>query len=150
MVHPTSRDVIDAHNPHRKSLEFRMNEFFEFFESDQEWMSLEDYRLERDLLLDQSQLIKEGQAITRYLRTQGVPGPQKLPHDRFGSVNGYRRCTLDRWYGEFVPRYEPRQFTNNARLPAFFRRSRFRSWNASKKRRSRDSTDAETAWTRTL
>ena len=46
-----------------------MNEFFEFFESDQEWMTLEDYCLERDLLLDQSQLIKEGQAITRYLRT---------------------------------------------------------------------------------
>ena len=35
-----------------------MNEFFEFFyESDQEWMTLEDYCLERDLLLDQTQLI---------------------------------------------------------------------------------------------
>ena len=83
----------------------RMNEFIEFFESDQQWMTLEDYCLERDLLLDQSQLIKEGLAITRYLRTNGLPSPHKLPHDRFGSVNGYRRCTLDRWYEEFKPRY---------------------------------------------
>ena len=82
-----------------------MNEFIEFFESDQEWMTLEDYCLERDLLLDQTQLIKEGLAITRYLRTHGLPCPHKLPHDRFGSVNGYRRCTLDRWYEEFKPRY---------------------------------------------
>ena len=52
-----------------------MNEFFEFFESDQEWMTLEDYCLERDLLLDQAQLIREGQAITRYLRTHFLPGP---------------------------------------------------------------------------
>ena len=33
-----------------------MNEFFEFFESDQEWMTLEDYCLERDLLLDQTRM----------------------------------------------------------------------------------------------
>lgn len=79
-----------------------MNEFFEYFESDQEWMTLEDYCLEQDLLLDQTQLIKEGLAITRYLRTNGLPGPQKLLHDRYGSVNGYRRCTLDRWYEEFM------------------------------------------------
>ena len=32
----------------------------EFFESDQEWMTLEDYCLERDLLLNQTQLISEG------------------------------------------------------------------------------------------
>ena len=51
-----------------------MNEFFEFFyESDQEWMTLEDYCLERDLLLDQTQLIREGHAITRYLRTHFLP-----------------------------------------------------------------------------
>ena len=61
-----------------------MNEFFEFFESDQEWMTLEDYCLERDLLLDQTQLIREGHAITRYLRTHCLPGPHKLPHDRYG------------------------------------------------------------------
>ena len=81
-----------------------MNEFFEFFESDQEWMTLEDYCLERDLLLDQTQLIREGHAITRYLRTHGLPCPHKLPHDRYGSVNGYRRCSLDRWYEEFMDR----------------------------------------------
>ena len=82
-----------------------MNEFFEFFyESDQEWMTLEDYCLERDLLLDQTQLIREGLDITRYLRTHGLPCPHKLPHDRYGSVNGYRRCSLDRWYEEFMAR----------------------------------------------
>ena len=82
-----------------------MNEFFEFFyESDQEWMTLEDYCLERDLLLDQTQLITEGHAITRYLRTHFLPGPHKLPHDQYGTVNGYRRCSLDRWYEEFMAR----------------------------------------------
>jgi hypothetical protein len=110
-----------------------MNEFIEFFESDQGWMTLEDYCLERDLLLDQSQLIKEGLAITRYLRTNGLPGPHKLPHDRFGSVNGYRRCTLDRWYEEFKPRYVPRQSTSIFRLPGSIRRRRLRSWNRSNK-----------------
>jgi hypothetical protein len=29
-----------------------------FFESDEEWMTLEDYCLERGLLLDQTQLIR--------------------------------------------------------------------------------------------
>ena len=82
-----------------------MNEFFEFFyESGQEWMTLEDYCLERDLLLNQTQLIREGQAITSYLRTHGLPCPHKLPHDRYGSVNGYQRCTLDRWYEDFIDR----------------------------------------------
>jgi hypothetical protein len=81
-----------------------MNEFFEFFESDQEWMTLEDYCLERDLLLDHSQLIKEGKAITLYHRRYCVPGPHKLPHDQYGTINGYRRCSLDRWYEEFIAR----------------------------------------------
>jgi hypothetical protein len=45
--------------------------------------------------------------ITRYLRTHNLPGPQKLPHDQYGTVNGYRRCTLDRWYDEFLARQEP-------------------------------------------
>lgn len=79
-----------------------MNEFVEFFESDQEWMTLEDYCLERDLLLDHSQLIKEGKAIARYHQTHGVPGPHKLPHDQYGTINGYRRSSLDRWYEEFM------------------------------------------------
>lgn len=77
-----------------------------FFESEQEWMTLEDYCLERDLLLDQSQLIKAGQAITRHLRTHDLPGPHKLPHEQYGTVNGYRRCSLDRWYDEFMARQE--------------------------------------------
>jgi hypothetical protein len=94
-----------------------MNEFFGFFESDDEWMALEDYCLERDLLLDQSQLIKEGQAIARYLRTNGLPEPHKLPHDRFGTVNGYRRCTLDRWYEEFKPRYVPSHTLSRSSFP---------------------------------
>ena len=82
-----------------------MNEFFEFFyESDQEWMPLEDYCLERDLLLNQAQLIREGQAITRYLRIHFLPEPHKLPHDQYGTVNGYQRCSLDRWYEEFMER----------------------------------------------
>jgi hypothetical protein len=83
-----------------------MNEFMEFLESDQEWMTLEDYCLERDLLLDHPQLIKEGLAITRHLRTNGSPPPHKLPHDRYGSVNGYRRCSLDDWYEEYVGRQD--------------------------------------------
>ena len=81
-----------------------LNEFFEFIETDQEWMTLEDYCLERDLLLDHSQLISEGKAITRYHRTHGVPGPHKLPHDQYGTINGYQRCSLDRWYAEFMAR----------------------------------------------
>jgi len=67
-------------------------------------MTLEDYCLERDLLLDQTQLIREGHAITRYLRTHFLPGPHKLPHDQYGTVDGYRRCTLDRWHEEFMAR----------------------------------------------
>ena len=76
----------------------------EFFESDQDWMTLADYCLERDLLLDQGQLIKEGKAITRYHRTHSLPEPHKLPHDQYGTINGYSRCSLDRWYEEFVAR----------------------------------------------
>jgi ssDNA-binding Zn-finger/Zn-ribbon topoisomerase 1 len=76
----------------------------EFIESDQDWMTLEDYCLERELLLDQGQLIKEGKAITRYHRTHSVPGPHKLPHDQYGTINGYRRSSLDRWYEEFMAR----------------------------------------------
>ena len=82
----------------------RLNEFIEFFESDQEWMTLEDYCLKQDLLLDRPQLIREGKAITRYLRTHSLPGPHKLPHDLYGTVNGYRRCSLDRWYEGFRAR----------------------------------------------
>jgi ssDNA-binding Zn-finger/Zn-ribbon topoisomerase 1 len=80
------------------------NEAFEFIETDQEWMTLEDYCLERDLLLDHSQLIKQGKAIARYHQTHGVPGPHKLPHAQYGKINGYRRCSLDRWYEEFMAR----------------------------------------------
>jgi hypothetical protein len=109
-----------------------MNEFFECWESDQEWMTLEDYCLERDLLLDDSQLIKEGLDITRYLSSNGLPLPQKLAHERYGTVNGYRRCTLDRWYEEFMPRYEPPQSTSIFSLPSPVRRMRLRAWNRSK------------------
>ena len=76
----------------------------EFVETDQEWMTLEDYCLERDLQLDHSQLIREGKAITRYHRTHSLPEPHKLPHDQYGTINGYRRCSLDRWYEEFMAR----------------------------------------------
>ena len=69
-------------------------------------MTLEDYCLERDLLLDHSQLIKQGKAIARYHRTHGSPGPHKLPHDRYGTINGYRRSSLDRWYEEFIARQQ--------------------------------------------
>jgi ssDNA-binding Zn-finger/Zn-ribbon topoisomerase 1 len=82
-----------------------LNDIPEFTEADQDWMTLEDYCLERDLLLDHRQLIKEGKAISRYHRTHCVPGPHKLPHDNYGTVNGYRRCSLDRWYQEFMARY---------------------------------------------
>jgi hypothetical protein len=85
-----------------------VNEFCEVFESSPEWMTLEDYCLERDVLLDHSQLIKQGKAIARYHRTHGLPGPHKLPHDRYGTINGYRRSSLDRWYEEFVARQQER------------------------------------------
>ena len=75
-----------------------------FLETDQEWMTLADYCLERDLPLDHTQLIKEGKAITRYHRTHSLPGPHKLPHDQYGTINGYPRCSLDRWYEEFMAR----------------------------------------------
>src|SRR6516164_7219999 len=81
----------------------RMNEFLDL---DEEWLTLEDYCLQRDLLLDHSQLIREGLAITRRLRTNGLPAPQKVPHERYGTVNGYRRCTLDHWYEQFRARQE--------------------------------------------
>ena len=71
-------------------------------DSVQEWITLEDYCLERDVVLDHCQLIKEGLAIARHLRTNGLPPPHKVRHDRYGLVNGYRRCTLDEWYEEFV------------------------------------------------
>ena len=98
--------VNDAYDRLRKALEFKDDESIEFVDSDQKWITLEDYCLERDLLLDHSQLIKEGLAIARHLRTNGSPPPHKLPHDRYGLVNGYRRCTLDGWYEEFVGRKE--------------------------------------------
>ena len=83
----------------------------ESIESDQDWMTLEDYCLERNLPLDHSQLIKEGKAIARYHRTHGVPGPHKLPHDQYGTINGYRRCSLDRWYEEFIARQQVKDST---------------------------------------
>jgi hypothetical protein len=73
---------------------------------DQEWMTLEDYCLERDLRLDHRQLIKDGLAITRRQHDAGLPAPQKLTHERFGTVNSYQRCVLDRWYLEFMARAE--------------------------------------------
>jgi hypothetical protein len=75
-------------------------------ESDQEWITLEDYCLERDVKLDHSQLISEGKAISRQLRSESLPPPHKLPHDRYGSINGYRRCTLDSWYEQFIARQD--------------------------------------------
>ena len=79
-------------------------------------MTLEDYCLERDLLLDHSQLIKEGKAITRYHRTHSLPGPHKLPHDQYGTINGYRRCSLDRWYEEFMARQQVKDSTVGDRV----------------------------------
>ena len=95
--------VNDAYDRLRKALDFKDDESVD---SDQQWITLEDYCLERDLLLDHSQLIKEGLAIARHLRTSGSPPPHKLRHDRYGFVNGYRRCTLDGWYEEYVGRKE--------------------------------------------
>lgn len=93
----------DAHDRLRKALEFNNDEFAD---SDQGWIALEDYCLERDLLLDHPQLIKEGLAIARNLRTTGSPPPHKLRHDRYGFVNGYHRCTLDDWYEKYLGRQE--------------------------------------------
>jgi ssDNA-binding Zn-finger/Zn-ribbon topoisomerase 1 len=81
-----------------------VNECFEFSDKDQDWMTLEDYCLERDLLLNYTQLIREGKAITRYHQSHSLPEPHKLPHEQYGSINGYRRCSLDRWYEEFIAR----------------------------------------------
>ena len=50
--------VNDAYDRLRKALEFKDDESIEFVDSDQKWITLEDYCLERDLLLDHSQLIK--------------------------------------------------------------------------------------------
>ncbi len=93
----------DAYDRLRKAVDFKDDESVD---SVQEWISLEDYCVERDLLLDHSQLIKEGHAIARQLRNNGSPPPHKLRHDRYGFVNGYRRCTLDGWYQEYVERKE--------------------------------------------
>ena len=71
--------------------------------------------LNESLLLDHSQLIKEGLAIATHLRTNGLPPPHKLRHDRYGFVNGYRRCTLDGWYGEFVGRKEVKSTDRSAK-----------------------------------
>jgi len=93
----------DAYDRLRKALDFKNDESVD---SDHEWISLEDYCLERDLLLDHPQLIKEGLAIARQLRTNGSPPPHKLRHDRYGFVNGYQRCTLDDWYEVYEGRKE--------------------------------------------
>ena len=102
--------VNDAYDRLRKALEFKDDD------SDQECMTLEDYCLERDLLLDHSQLIKEGLAIAHDLHASGSPPPQKLPHDRYGSINGYRRCTLDSWYEEYVGRKEVKLVPHRSRV----------------------------------
>ena len=120
--------VNDAFDRLRKTLDFKDDESVD---SDHEWITLEDYCLERELLLDHSQLIKEGLAIVRQLRTNGSPPPHKLRHDRYGFVNGYRRCTLDGWYEEFKPRYVPRQSMSGFSLPGSIRRMRLRASNVS-------------------
>ncbi len=112
----------DAYDRLRKALDFKEDESLD---SDQQWITLEDYCLERELVLDHSQLIKEGHAIARQLRTSGSLPPHKLRHDRYGFVNGYRRCTLDEWYEEFKPRYVPRQSTDSIRRRRLPVRERF-------------------------
>ena len=91
----------DSYDRLRKALDFNDDESID---SVQDWITLEDYCAERELLLDHPQLIKEGLAIARQLRTSRSPPPHKLRHDRYGFVNGYRRCTLDGWYEEYVGR----------------------------------------------
>jgi hypothetical protein len=91
-----------AYDRLRKALEFKNAPI----DHEQQCMTLEDYCLERDVSLDHRQLIKEGLAITRHLRTAGLPAPNKVPHERFGTVNRYKRCTLDRWYQKFMARAE--------------------------------------------
>ena len=54
--------VNDAYDRLRKALDFKDDESAD---SDQQWITLEDYCVERDLVLDHSQLIKEGLAIAR-------------------------------------------------------------------------------------
>jgi ssDNA-binding Zn-finger/Zn-ribbon topoisomerase 1 len=88
----------------------------EFLETDQDWMTLADYCLERDLRLGHTQLIKEGKAITRYHRTHSLPEPHKLPHDQYGTINGYPRCSLDRWYEEFMARQKVTESTVGDRV----------------------------------
>ena len=50
--------------PFQKAWNSSANGFFESLETNHEWMTLEDYCLERDLILDQGQLIREGKAMT--------------------------------------------------------------------------------------
>ena len=116
--------VNDAYDRLRKALEFKDESHRD---SDQEWITLEDYCLERDLLLDHSQLIKEGLAIARHLRTDGSPPPHELRHDRYGFVNGYRRCTLDGWYEEYVGRKEADSATQPSTTAPTRRPSRSRT-----------------------
>ena len=59
---------------YRQDDEEATTDWNEFLETDQDWMTLEDYCLERDLLLEHTQLIKEGKAITRYHRLYLLPG----------------------------------------------------------------------------
>jgi len=106
--------VNDAFDRLRKALDFKDDESID---SDRDWITLEDYCLERDLVLDHSQLIKEGLAIAGQLRTNGSPPPHKLRHDRYGFVNGYRRCTLDGWYEEYVGRKEVKSTHRSTKEP---------------------------------
>ena len=116
--------VNDAYDRLRKALDFKDEESVD---SDQQWITLEDYCLERDLLMDHSQLIKEGLAIARQLRTDGSPPPHKLRHDRYGFVNGYRRCTLDGWYEEYVAQKEANSTPHRSTTALTRRRSRPRT-----------------------
>jgi hypothetical protein len=109
-----------AYDRLRKALEFKDD----LIDHEQKGMTLEDYCLERDLSLDQCQLIREGLAVARQLRTNGLPAPQKVPHDRYRTVNGYQRCTLDRWYQEFMARAEGNAATHLSRSAATSKRSR--------------------------
>jgi uncharacterized protein (DUF3820 family) len=116
--------VNDAYDRLRKALNFKDDESDD---SDQEWITLEDYCVERKVVLDHSQLIKEGLAIARRLRTDGSPPPHKLRHDRYGFVNGYRRCTLDEWYEEYLARKEADITTHRSATATTRRLSRSRT-----------------------
>jgi hypothetical protein len=110
----------EAHVRLSKALEIKDD----LIDHEQEWMTLEDYCLERGLSLDHRQLIKEGLALTRHLHTAGLQAPNKIPHERFGVVNGYQRCTLDRWYQEFMVRAEESTATHRSQSAASSKRSR--------------------------